>query len=265
MTAAVLQFLIIATRNAHKVREIGAILGPSVQCVPMTRFPGTPELIEDGATFQENARAKAQQLARWLGEDPGRLRSLSAGDSPTRSRRREEADLPRETDLPDRLLTSAATLTNCYVLADDSGLEVDALDGAPGVLSARFAAGVTGQSGNSPDADNNAKLLRLLRDVPIEKRTARFRCVLALRRIHAPGDERTTECFEGTCAGRIAVDPAGIGGFGYDPLFIPDGGLKSFAELDEAAKNAISHRSKALAHLRKRLFDEGVKTRTGER
>ena len=129
------------------------------------------------------------------------------------------------------------------VLADDSGLEVDALNGAPGVHSARFAATNT-SAGNSPDSANTEKLLRLLRDVPPDRRTARFRCVLAL----VAG--ASVETFEGACEGRIALKPSGSGGFGYDPVFIPTGHSKSFAELGEETKNQISHRARALQKLK---------------
>jgi XTP/dITP diphosphohydrolase len=129
------------------------------------------------------------------------------------------------------------------VLADDSGLEVDALNGAPGVHSARFAASDT-TKGNAPDASNTEKLLRLLRDVPADKRTARFRCVLALV------SNESTQTFDGACEGRIAMQPSGTGGFGYDPVFVPDGFSQTFAELGEETKNRISHRSKALQKLK---------------
>jgi len=152
-----------------------------------------------------------------------------------------------------------------YVLADDSGLEVDALGGAPGVHSARYAALDTGRPGNSPDEDNNAKLLRLLRDVPWEKRTARFRCVLALTPVHKPPAlssspvcyadelELATELFEGSCEGWIGFAPKGHAGFGYDPLFTPTGHELTFAELGEEVKNRLSHRAEALAKFRVRL------------
>jgi len=153
------------------------------------------------------------------------------------------------------------------VLADDSGLEVDALGGAPGVHSARFAALDAGRLGNSSSVENNAKLLRLLGDTPLDKRTARFRCVLALTPVlnsaaqwaspvcYAEEGELHTELFEGTCEGRIGFAPRGEGGFGYDPLFIPEGHEATFAELGEEVKNGMSHRSRALALLRSKLRD----------
>lgn len=138
----------------------------------------------------------------------------------------------------------AAAATCLWALADDSGLEVDYLGGAPGVFSARFA----GRGGD--DRANNEKLLRLLEGVPLERRTARFRCVVA---VASPGGEVYTA--EGTCAGVIAFAPRGSGGFGYDPLFyVPHLG-KTFAELEPEVKNAVSHRAKALEKARRIIFD----------
>jgi XTP/dITP diphosphohydrolase len=220
--------LLIATRNAHKVEEIRAILSGSFQFLTLRDFPMAPEVVEDAATFAGNATKKAVTLAQWRAAQHEKTPQL-------------------------------------FVLADDSGLEVDVLKGAPGVHSARFAALDTGHAGNSSDADNNAKLMRLLRDVPARERAARFRCVLALTPV--PQDSVTnsspvcaanetelgTELFDGVCEGHIAHAPSGKGGFGYDPLFIPTGHPVSFAELGEAVKNQISHRAKALAKLRARL------------
>jgi XTP/dITP diphosphohydrolase len=149
-----------------------------------------------------------------------------------------------------------------FVLADDSGLEVDALGGTPAVHSARFAALDSGGSENSSSAQNNAKLLRLLKDVPPEKRTGRFRCVLALSLVvgkeqgsaspdcQATEAELRTQLFEGACEGRIAQAPRGQGGFGYDPLFVPEGHDLTFGELDQGVKNRLSHRARALEKLR---------------
>ena len=146
-----------------------------------------------------------------------------------------------------------------FVLADDSGLEVDALGGAPGVHSARFAATDSAKSGNTPDADNNAKLLRLLQNVPPEKRTARFRCVIALVAVaggasvpasRLVGSLAPPILFDGACEGRIILAPRGTNGFGYDPLFVPVGFEQTFAELGENVKNQLSHRAKALAKLK---------------
>lgn len=120
-----------------------------------------------------------------------------------------------------------------WALADDSGLEVNALDNAPGVYSARYA----GEPCNY--ANNNAKLLQALQDVT--DRAARFRCVIALR---APDGREWT--VSGSCEGTITTEPRGTHGFGYDPLFIPVGYTQTFAELDSATKNALSHRGHAL-------------------
>jgi len=215
---------LIATRNAHKVGEIRAILGGEFQFLTLNDFPGAPAVVEDAATFAGNATKKSVELAGWLAS------------------------------------RSAPRASRLFVLADDSGLEVDALNGAPGVHSARFAAVDHLKDGNTPDADNNAKLLRLLCDVPAAQRTARFRCVIALTpvepeavagsspvcaAVYDPG----TVLFDGACAGRIDFALRGQGGFGYDPLFIPNGFDQSFAELGEATKNQLSHRAQALGKL----------------
>jgi XTP/dITP diphosphohydrolase len=129
--------------------------------------------------------------------------------------------------------------TGGWALADDSGLEVDALDGAPGVRSARFA----GES--ATDADNNRLLLARLAELPHASRAARFRCVLALSK-HGT----LVQTFDGAVEGRVIESLRGPGGFGYDPLFIPDGFEKTFGELPADIKNSISHRSRALAKFR---------------
>ena len=143
--------LILATRNIHKVGEIHAILGSSHRLLTLQDFAGAPNVVEDQPTFARNAAKKAAELTKWL-------QRLTGFDF----------RVPGQ---------------NAYALADDSGLEVDALNGAPGVHSARFAAqdggspdtATTPASKNSSDAANNAKLLSLLTDVPLEKRAARFR------------------------------------------------------------------------------------------
>src|SRR6266498_4074412 len=134
--------IVLATNNAHKIGEIRAILGEQIRFQTLSEFPGAPKVVEDTPTFAGNATKKSIELAKFL--------SAFSHEAST------------------------------FVLADDSGLEVDALNGAPGVHSARFAALDKGGSANSSDADNRAKLLRLLKDTSAHKRTARFRCVLAL-------------------------------------------------------------------------------------
>ena len=213
--------ILIATRNRHKVEEITAILGSGHTLSTLADLDQAPVAVEDATTFEGNATKKAVVLATWLA---GRNRTVE------------------------------------YVLADDSGLEVDALNGAPGVLSARFAGLDTGADANTPDHLNNAKLLRLLKGVA--RRTGRFRCVIAFTPVPEPQKhpassvcsaneaELGTHLFSGACEGRILESPQGDKGFGYDPLFVPDGFTQSFAELGEAVKNTISHRSKALEKLR---------------
>ncbi len=223
--------LVLASRNAHKIAEIRAILGHEIRYLTLNDYPDAPEVAEDAGTFEGNATKKAVELARWTAA----------------------------------WQTDAHGKSRMCVLADDSGLEVDALAGAPGVHSARFAALDTDQRGNSSDADNNAKLLRLLRDVASPQRTARFRCVLALTPLPEQSvrtastvccvdeAEFATELFEGACEGRIGFAPRGQSGFGYDPLFFPTGYEQTFAELGEEAKNRMSHRANALAKLKVRL------------
>lgn len=135
---------------------------------------------------------------------------------------------------------ATAKATGEVALADDSGLEVDALSGAPGVYSARFA-GDALPRGRERDKANYEKLLFLLEGVEDAERTARFRCVVAIA--DPCGKVRMTE---GVCEGKIAFQPNGSGGFGYDPIFIPHGHTRSFAALPQDVKNATSHRARAL-------------------
>jgi XTP/dITP diphosphohydrolase len=135
---------------------------------------------------------------------------------------------------------AAAHATGRPALADDSGLQVDALDGRPGVYSARFA------GPDASDAQNNARLLEALAGVPAAARTARYRCVLALLR---DAHDSAPLLAEGAWEGHIALVPAGSGGFGYDPLFIPEGQTCTVAELPAALKQAGSHRARATAAL----------------
>lgn len=193
--------IVLATRNPGKLDELRALLrGLPVELVSSGEMPGAPEVEEDGATLEENARKKAVSLASFAG-------------------------------LP--------------ALADDTGLEVAALGGAPGVHSARFA------GPSASDADNRRKLLAELGND--SDRTARFRTVLAF----ADGDY--VRLFEGTCDGAITTAESGSGGFGYDAIFAPDGDERTFAEMSREDKNEISHRGRALRafvdYLRERLSD----------
>jgi XTP/dITP diphosphohydrolase len=187
----------IATSSAGKLRDFAAAAG-ELQVQPLPGFDSLPSAIEDGATFEENARKKAEHYSRLA---PGRL-----------------------------------------VLADDSGLEVEALGGSPGVRSARYAAEESPalDSGLPVDQANNARLLRELQDVPEEGRAARFVCVIAVAR-----DGRTLAASRGEAAGVIARAPRGGGGFGYDPLFYFPRLEKTFAELTPQEKAAVSHRGAA--------------------
>jgi len=130
---------------------------------------------------------------------------------------------------------SAARFSKLWTLAEDSGLEVDALGGEPGVRSARYA------GEGASDVDRIRKVLDRLASVPDERSTARFRCVMCL--IDQAGNEN---CFEGRCEGRIAQSARGSSGFGYDPIFIPDGYDQTFAELGLGVKSKISHRARAM-------------------
>lgn len=146
-----------------------------------------------------------------------------------------EEDAPTIRDNAIKKAIETAKAAKMLTLADDTGLEVDALNGEPGVRSARYA------SDKASYHENNKKLLAALHGVPIEKRTARFRCVAAI------ADENgLVDTVEGICNGVIVQAERGGGGFGYDPLFIPDGQVKTFAELSPDVKNRISHRAKAL-------------------
>lgn len=202
-----LRRLVIGSRNAKKVREMHALIRPAWANRPLMEgwdiiglepFPHAPDPDETGATFEENARIKASEFAKALGE---------------------------------------------WVLADDSGLAVDALGGAPGVLSARFA-GTHGE-----DDANNAKLMESLQHVPPDRRGAAFVCRLAL------ADPSGTIRLEagGSCRGRIVDEIRGTGGFGYDPLFLIPEYHKTFGELPAIVKHQLSHRCRAFEHLRAAL------------
>jgi XTP/dITP diphosphohydrolase len=224
--------LLIATRNAHKVQEIGQILGENFCCLTLNDFPGAPAAIEDAETFAGNAKKKVVSLGEWL------------------TKRSEPMPVPAGEPF--------------YIVADDSGLEVDALAGSPGVHSARFAVEAAPGAANSPDSANNAKLLRLLEGKPARERTARFRCVLAVLRLaFDPGSRRVLSfsssqivLLDGVCEGKISGIASGRGGFGYDPLFVPEGYAQSFAQLGEEIKNKLSHRARALQKLKQLIGNE---------
>ena len=187
------------------------------------------------ATFNPH---KLEEILAILPPLPLRLRALSEfpGAAPA-----EEDGFTLEENSVKKAL-SAARFTGLWALADDTGLEVDALDGAPGVRSARYAGERAGA------AENNALLLSALAGVPPEKRTARFACVMALA---SPGGE--LHLSRGTLEGRITSCPRGVNGFGYDPLFEAGAGPRTLSELPAAEKNALSHRARALLGLLPRL------------
>jgi XTP/dITP diphosphohydrolase len=193
--------LVVATRSPHKLRELRELLHlrrASIVSLADLGLDGDP--IEDGLTFETNARIKARHAARASG-------------------------------LP--------------ALADDSGIEVDALGGAPGVRTRRYA------GPSATDAENNEKLLRELHGVPVTRRGARYVCALALALPTVAADRATgleIAVRRGTCRGRIALAPKGDRGFGYDPIFEPAGepaGGRTMGNYTEAEKNAISHRARA--------------------
>ena len=187
--------ILIATSNAGKLRDFaGAAARFGIEIATIPNFSSLPTVVEDGLTFEENARKKAEGYSR---EVPGEM-----------------------------------------VLADDSGLEVDALKGAPGVHSARYAADAPHlMDNNTDDEANNTRLLRELKDVPADKRTGRFVCVIAVAR-----DGQTLEVFRGEAEGIILNRARGTNGFGYDPLFYFPQIQKSFAELSAEEKAQYSHR-----------------------
>lgn len=203
------QTIYVATSNAGKLRDFGAIAescSREVEFLPLPGLCDIPAPPEDGLTFEENARAKAMAYSRYA---PGRI-----------------------------------------VLADDSGLEVDALDGAPGVRSARYAedAGFAPELGQDFDNRNNLFLLENLKNVPEMLRTARYHCVLA-----AVCDGKCIAMAGGTVEGTILEQPRGKGGFGYDPLFYLPALQRTMAEISLEEKFGISHRGHALRVLLRKL------------
>jgi len=181
-------------------------------------------------------RAKAREIAEILAAEGLGLEVVALADFP-------DVALPPETGesfAANALLKAraAAQGTGLPAIADDSGLEVDALGGEPGVMSARYAGEGAG------DADRYRKVLALLADVPDARRTARFRCAAAF--VSPEGVELLAE---GTCEGRLAREPTGAGGFGYDPIFVPEDYTVTMAQLTPEQKHAISHRGRALRAL----------------
>jgi XTP/dITP diphosphohydrolase len=198
--------ILVASTNPGKLAELRTMLDADVEWASLAEFQGVGEVIEDGATFAENARKKAVEYAR---------------------------------------------VTGLCTIADDSGLMIDALDGEPGVRSARY-------SGDKPESEkrtrldhrNMAKVLELMKDMPQQQRTARFMCRLCMA-----SPEKVLIETEGTLEGLITTEEIGENGFGYDPIFfVPELG-KTVAQLAAHEKNSISHRGNAIRKL-KPLLDE---------
>jgi XTP/dITP diphosphohydrolase len=190
--------VLVATSNAGKIRDFAGVASHfGIEIAPLPNLTSFPIVVEDGATFEANARKKAEAYSRYV---PGEI-----------------------------------------VIADDSGLEVDALDGAPGVHSARYTADEPhAAEANTTDEANNAKLIREIRRVPLEQRTGRFVCWIAAAR-----DGKTLGVFDGKAEGVILDVPRGSYGFGYDPLFLFPQIGKTFAELSADEKAKYSHRGAA--------------------
>lgn len=190
--------LVFATNNAHKLDEVRRILPADVEVLSLEQVGFLHDIDETGTTLAENSRIKAETVAEWL-----RANSQQPVDG---------------------------------VFADDTGLEIDALGGKPGVYTARWA---------GEPAANRRKALQELADKP--NRAAQFRTVVTLI------DRTGTRQVDGIVRGRIATEERGDGGFGYDPVFIPEGYDQTFAELPAEIKNTISHRARAMSELKKLL------------
>jgi len=198
--------LVFASNNDHKLSEVRQIMPPYVEVLSLRDIGFDAEIDETGSTLEANSRIKAETVSDWIS---GKRLSLSDIDG---------------------------------VFADDTGLEIDALHGAPGVYTARWA---------GEPAANRAKALRELDGN--ENRGCQFRTVITLIRFSADGGKPSVCQVEGVVRGRIATAEYGEGGFGYDPLFIPEGYDRTFAELPASVKNSISHRARALKELVKLL------------
>jgi non-canonical purine NTP pyrophosphatase (RdgB/HAM1 family) len=189
-----------------------------------------------------NNRKKVEEMRHIIGLMDKETRLFSLDDFPAFEEAVEDGDTFEANAV--KKAEHVARHTRMMAIADDSGLEVDALEGAPGVYSARYA------GEDADDAANNKKLLDALKDVSDEERGARFVCCIAI------ASKEGTKTFTGHVNGRIGREPKGVSGFGYDPLFFPEGKNKTFAEMGDADKNVISHRAMALRELQKYLLEK---------
>jgi XTP/dITP diphosphohydrolase len=205
--------VLIATSNSGKLRDFaGAAKAFGIEIASLPNFSSLPLVVEDGLTFEDNARKKAESYSRHAAEE--------------------------------------------IVLADDSGLQVDALDGAPGVHSARYAAEDPAKAESNTDDDaNNARLIRELENIPREQRTGRFACVIA-----AAKNGQTLAVFHGQAEGIILDKPRGSNGFGYDPLFYFPQIQKTFAELTAEEKAQYSHRGAAFRQFLEWISNRQIST-----
>ena len=208
--------LVFASNNAHKLAEVRAIMPAGMKVLSLHDIGFEQEIDETGVTLEENSMIKARRVADFISSQPSVFSSQIDG-----------------------------------VFADDTGLEIDALGGEPGVYTARWYLMDEGAKEAKTDlenfARNRAKALRELKDK--DNRGCQFRTVITLIQFSAISDQPSALQVEGIVRGRMATKEYGEGGFGYDPIFIPEGYDKTFGELPAELKNTISHRARALAEL----------------
>ena len=214
--------LVFASNNVHKLAEVRAIMPAGVKVLSLHEIGFEQEIDETGVTLEENSMIKARTVADFISSQPSVFSSQIDG-----------------------------------VFADDTGLEIDALGGEPGVYTARWYLQDPGAKEAKTDlenfARNRAKALRELKDK--DNRGCQFRTVITLIKFSAISDQHSALQVEGIVRGRMATEEYGEGGFGYDPIFIPEGYDKTFGELPAELKNTISHRARALAELVKVIHD----------
>lgn len=230
--------LVLATRNRGKVRELQEMLSNTKSHRDVIEEVSIYDY--DSDVSRANRHPHSKQGDHTKSRDRVEIDVLSLDDFPDAPEVVEDGETYQENAL--KKATVLAKYTGYLALADDSGLEVDALHGAPGIHSARYA------GEHASDTGRVNKLLDALKDVSDNQRTARFKCAIALA---APNGQ--TQVVVEVCEGRLIRLPRGQHGFGYDPIFVPVGYDKTFAELGEDVKNRISHRAKALEKMKKYL------------